>query len=203
VLEVTDEGFVVNTTFGAANVEASDPGIQINLESAYRALEGQSFLQLIDPNGAVVATAGVEDIPGADFIGSSNAFSNATSPLPTEPFGIGAVWETTTTLAEGGMVLLQTARFEVVDIDGPLLTLLVVTTQDLGPDGFRIPGVDPEDLEVVFDTEATGDAVWDLESPLPVSARSETSQAMAATLTLPTGTEQFTQILELVIEIRR
>ena len=196
VVEAVDGAYVLSSTYGTSTVSASDPAFKAELERTYQALEGFTSAQLMSTRGEVLASEPVDVLPESESIGITDAISNATSPLPEEPFGVGAVWETRSVFVTGGTQFIQTGTVRVVDIQGSLLTLEMELVQELGPDGFVIPGLEDADVQVDLLSSGTSSAVWDLEQPLARQAISDVHQDLEATISFAGSTQMFEQVLE-------
>ncbi len=185
VAEVTDvvpEGFVITSTFGNYRASASDPATEAALNSVYSELSGTGITQLVSPTGQILAVAVDEWL--VDFSEITTAIAGAGAPLPTEPIGIGAEWRVDTEIDVQGIALVQTSTITLLDIDGSLLLVVLETTQELGPEGLTIPGLDLTDADASLSTVGTGTATWDLSLPIPVSGTTEAVQTMFVALSI-------------------
>jgi hypothetical protein len=195
VLDVTDEGVVISTTFDSVEATAEDPTIQASLDATYADLVGVTVNQLMAPSGALLATESLESIPGSELL--TGGVSGGLSPLPDEPFGVGAVWETVGSIEANGIVFVQTSTVTVTAIDGPLISVDIDVRQELGPDGLSaVPGLGAAEVDAVVETLGTGQAVWNLEGIVPVNAASDTTQTLDATITADGQTGTLEQVLK-------
>lgn len=178
VLAIDEAGITVQSTFGSSTVETADPLTRAATEAAYGQLEGLTTYSLVSPRGEVLGQSTAE-LPTelGDLV---QGFAGTTAPLPHEPIGEGAEWEVVGTVASAGMTVVQTSRFRLLEIDGPLLTVETTTAQSLGPDGLAVPGIETVDVDLV--TSGSGTATWDLTGPIPIKAFSTADQTLKAEL---------------------
>jgi hypothetical protein len=169
---ITDEGFVMRTTFDSSTVDSSEAFTQGLLEAAYAELIGVEVHQLTRPDGAIIAQAGVEAL-GEGLLG--NGLGGIATPLPTEPVGIGAVWKTDQVLEIEGIRIAQTVTTRLVDVQGDVLTIEIDATSALEPG-------DVEGLGgISLSGTSNGTAVWDLAIGVPLSASSRSTQDVEST----------------------
>lgn len=182
VTDVTSEGFVVTSTFGDHQATASDAITEAALSSVYAGLRGTASTQLVAPSGQILAVAVDEQLGGsADLI---SAIAGAGAVLPAEPIGIGAEWKVVTEIKAQGIAIIQTSVIRLVDVDGSRLLVELETQQELGPDGLVLPGFNAEDIDASLSAVGSGDAVWDLARPIPVSATTGIVQTLLATISI-------------------
>jgi hypothetical protein len=201
VLNVTEEGIVISSTFDSVTATSDDQATQASLDAGFADLIGLTVYQLIAPSGALLATESFDQIPGGEII--TGSLSGAVSPLPAEPFGVGAVWETVGSLESNGVVFVQTSTFTVTDIQGPLVSVEIALRQELGPEGFTLPGLDTADIDADVSTDGSGAAVWNLEGVFPVSADSSTTQTLDATISADGQTGRLEQVVDATFSLDR
>ena len=73
----------------------------------------------------------------------ASSLDNMVTPLPEEAVGVGARWEVRQGLAASGTSMFQKAVFEVVSIDGKVVTLKVTGEQTAPPQAMSNPAFPP------------------------------------------------------------
>jgi hypothetical protein len=182
VVADTDEGFILETVQRTGKVRSSDPQAQQGAAAFIQQQLGSSSAVLMSPTGE---TAGIEAATQADLSQLLGGLSvgGFTAPFPTEPLGIGAVWEVESTFVAAGLTTVATTTYTIVGIDGSLVTLDVETVQDLdvGP-LFDNPAL--EDAEVSVTQSGSGRTVWDLATVETVESFVELEQVFIVTATI-------------------
>jgi hypothetical protein len=132
---------------------------------------------IMDDRGLI----GQSDFAGGD--GAADELLEATSqianPLPEEPVGVGAVWETINEFELFGIVIEQVSVTTVAAIDGDVITLTTETSQIVEPGTVGVV----EGQQITFelwDTSGTATTTMDLTRLTPISASSSvaTSQIL-------------------------
>lgn len=106
----------------------------------------------------------------AQFVDSmKQSIGQMSAPLPEEPVGVGATWETTTKLEQSNMTMLQTATNKLVSLDGNTMTLDIGIRQTAPAQKIRKDGI-TVDLKRYA---ATGSATTtlDLTQVVPASSK--------------------------------
>ncbi len=123
-------------------------------------------------------------------------------PFPAEPVGVGAEWQTLQMLA-GETTLYQVIAFELLSLDGPMLTLGMTVEQFSPQQDMPLPpethaGVRGE--LVSLEGSGTGEMIVDLRSPVP---RSRMSVATDTKMRAYVGEEvqEFSIRMETVVEV--
>jgi hypothetical protein len=96
------------------------------------------------------------------------------NPWPKEPVGIGARWTTTMPIEMNGMELVQTANYEVEDIQGSVVTLKMAITQHAESQTLKQPGM-PEVKITSVETQGSGSMTIDTTKIVPTSNLDMTS----------------------------
>jgi muconolactone delta-isomerase len=173
----------------AEGAEQLDPAMVFQLEQSLGSMEGLRLEGTMDRQGRSVEL----DVQLPDdldpkmreqFESMSNTFSQLTAPLPAEPVGLGARWDTSMVLDNNGLRVLQTAHYELESIEGDTITLLTHFEQALVGEGNMDglpPGAEVEFLR--FASSGQGRTVQDLSllTPHDVAASVELDMAMRIT----------------------
>ena len=182
-IEVSGENFKMTSNYLSMRAaEGTDPGVADAVARAGETLSSLETVAIIDSRGFVVSseTSGVDALPDDMLALMQDLIDNdqLTSPLPEEPVGVGATWEIRTSLVLNGAPIDQVTVFEVVSIDGDIVTLSASGGQTVAPGTIAMPGV-PEgtDVEVLaWDVLVEGDSVVDLTRPMPTSTMGVTGR---------------------------
>jgi hypothetical protein len=124
--------------------------------------------------------------PGADpqlkdIIDSmQQSMKQFSSPLPEEPVGAGARWETTYQLTQKGIRIDQVAKIEVRSIEGERLRLAVSLTQSAPAQRMQIPDLPASARMDLVSLASTGEgaSVLDLGRLVPSSAEVKLTMLM-------------------------
>ena len=125
----------------------------------------------------------------------------ATIPLPTEPVGVGAVWEVRRPLRIWSARVTQVTRYELVDRDGDLFRVAISVHQQAAP---QIADLNPK-LEMHvrgYELHARGQALADLRLPLALEAEMESSSAADIALVSPERTEPLQATRRSVLQLK-
>ncbi len=96
--------------------------------------------------------------------------AQVSTPLPEEPVGVGAKWETTSTIRDSnGIDLDQTQTTEIIGIKGKQTTVKVTVKQSAKPKKIKIKGMD-FDLKSVSGG-GSGENILDATTFIPVSGK--------------------------------
>jgi hypothetical protein len=98
------------------------------------------------------------------------------APVPEEPVGVGAKWETTTTMNQNGMKLTQVAISELVSLEGNVMKLKITISQSAPKQKITTQGV-TVDLDH-YKGSGGGETTLDLSQVVPSSARIDLTSDM-------------------------
>jgi hypothetical protein len=98
------------------------------------------------------------------------------APVPEEAVGVGAKWETTTTLTQNGMTLTQVATSELVSFENNVMSLKITMAQSAPKQKITSNGM-TVDL-VHYKGNGTGETTLDLAAVVPSSARVDLTSDM-------------------------
>ena len=197
VVDVFDGSFVVVTSLGNHRARASEPATQSALDVVYANLVGTSVIQLTAPTGEVVGV--VRDQGPGEIAEITSALAGVAPPLPEEPIGIGAVWAVVGTIDALGVPITSTTIYTLTDIDGPLLTVEIVSEQEIDPDAGLFPEL--EDADVTLSAVGTGRAIWHLSAATPGAGSIETVQVLTVTGTFDGVESTFEQTFTATFEL--
>jgi len=102
------------------------------------------------------------------------AMTNITQPVPDEPVGVGAKWETLSRLPAGGMELAQQTVSEILAWEGDRVTVRTTVLQApirMSMDVPEMPGVTATIQR--FESSGSGESVLDLGALIPVRVDSQ------------------------------
>lgn len=135
-------------------VEGVNPNLIRGMSEMQKHLEGIRMGGVFSPRGMVSDAKVLTDLSklppeASQAIGSAQqTFDQLSFPLPEEPLGVGAKWETRLSAVTDGMRVEQTILCEVRSIDGGRLDLTVVFQQSApeqtvtkGTQSFRVQGL--------------------------------------------------------------
>ncbi len=163
------------------------PSVAETLESELQSMVGLTTESLLDSRGVTsdVEVSGLPDSQ-AGLIGDLISPTQSTVLLPEEAVGVGATWEVSETLSQLGAEVEQTSVYEVVAIDGPIVTLAVTGTQDVDPETtINLSGVEATVID--WEVTSTGDIELDLGS-FGIVGTLETTGSQEMEVSSPDGT---------------
>ncbi len=181
VLTVDERGAVVRSTYAEPNLLVDEPALKQQLEAEFAAVDGLVTYQLSAPSGAVLATAGLDDVPGSEFLPSD--LGAVAALLPDAPIGSGAIWESRSTIDSMGVAVAQTTTVTVTDMTDDAISVEMEIVQEIDEAMSSLLG----SQVVTFDSTGGGEAVWMLGRGFPASASSWASQEFE--LSVPVGEE--------------
>lgn len=179
VVDVTDAGYVMELTYGSATVEGHGvPAEDVRrLEESLAGLEGVSGEMTFRRDGSV--TDSEIDVPaGADPMLATmlqqidGQVASMATPLPDEPVGPGAVWESRATLELNGIEMTGTTTYTLEEVDGDELQLAFETDQAMQPG--PLPGGELISGEGLIE----GSTTMSLRQMTPVASTAEGSTEM-------------------------
>lgn len=165
----SDGSFTYDYTLKHAALEGGDPRMAAAL-GKIRELEGLSGTARLSGRGVVLSSkantprgAGPET---RDILDSLNqSFGQMMAPLPEEAVGVGAKWDVTQGVESKGIVLLQTAHYELASRTGDKIGLKVTLSQSADAQEMEVQGAKVE-LESM-NTNGSGDIQLDLTKLVP------------------------------------
>lgn len=174
-------------TMDSAGGEANPMLAQIlpTLQSSIQGIKGTAT---VTNRGQVKATKMEmgEAGPAQQMMGElSSQLDNLSTPLPEEPVGVGAKWESRTAVKTAGQYSFQKVVAEIVSMEGSTVTLKVTLEQTTPPQTINNPAL-PAGAEVQLDNakgSGTGTQVLHLDSLIPTGETSITS-SMSMTVSL-------------------
>jgi hypothetical protein len=126
------------------------------------------------------------------------SFSSASSPLPEDPVGVGAKWEIKTKLKSQGMVIDQTATYELISIENERVNLRSSIDQTAANQKIQSPAMPTLKVDLTkMAGHTTGTTTLDLTKIVPITAslNGHTDMSMAMNVgdqkqTMTIGMEQ-------------
>lgn len=159
----------------------TDPAVVAAMRGAMSELEGMRGHGVVTSRGftkeadiQVPATASAQTKQLVD--GLRQSIDQIAAPLPEEAVGVGAKWDTITTLRQNGLEISQTATNHLVAMDGDSLTLEIVIEQTATPQTFTTNGITAE-LES-YSASGAGTTVLGLANLVPSKATVTMNSAM-------------------------
>ncbi|MHC4127569.1 MAG: hypothetical protein ACYTE6_00150 [Planctomycetota bacterium] len=177
VTDVGDKG-EVSYDFEYLTADVIDePGVNPLVRESFR-----SMLKLIEGlrgNGTITdegyntsltveGTAGMDPVVRQQIGEIERSMEQLVSPLPSEPVGIGAIWQVENTFEQQGMLVRQTSVVKLLADDGDRLKLKADVCQDAKPQKFKAPGMGPMSLKA-YEAEGAVTTVLRLSRRLPDS----------------------------------
>lgn len=175
VVEVMKNGdFRYEFKLGEPDVaEGGAPGVAGAIRSVLSGMTGLSGSAVVTARG-FTGNVEIKVPPGADaqltqFIDSlKQSVSQMAAPLPEEAVGVGATWETTTNINQGGMKLTQVATYKLVALAGSSMTAAVSLSQTAPKQKLSKNGI-TVDLDS-YSGSGGGDTTIDVLQPVPTKA---------------------------------
>ncbi|HEY9599030.1 MAG TPA: DUF6263 family protein [Cyanophyceae cyanobacterium] len=124
----------------------------------------------------------------------SNSLEQFSSPLPTEPIGIGAKWRVSSALDIAGMKLSQNATYELVDLKDNIATLNVTLDQQASAQQITSPTLPPGTSLTLksMNSQGQGQIIMSLDSTLPSRADLSISSQTEMSVKPPNSGEEMT-----------
>jgi hypothetical protein len=148
----------------------ANPMVVDAMKNALKGMEGMSGYAVVTSRGftreADINVPANMDPQMKQFMeGTKQSLHQIASPLPEEPVGVGAKWETIMKLTQNGMVLNQTATNELVDLKGETGKITLKIKQSAAPQKITQNGV-TVDLKSLVST-GSGEMQFDLARLVP------------------------------------
>lgn len=196
--EVRDPGtpgeLVYEIRYGDATAApGGDPAMQEAIAMSLQLLRGLSVVATVDDRGRVrsLELQGSDaSAPNATNLESMNSLLQSADqlsfPLPEEAVGVGARWQVVSQLSLGGLEMMQTATYELVDREGDRLQLNLTLDQTAAsPD-------DSESPALLQSLRSTGTGRIDLRLDRPLPERAAIEMESRVEMALPGETESLT-----------
>jgi hypothetical protein len=160
-------------------VESPDPATKRGLEDVYSQLLDTDLIAVVSPRGENLAIeASIAELGEVWAQLTSDTFGSMSAPLPTEPVGAGATWQTVAHVSAEGLTILQTATYRLISWDGTRMQLEVETEQGIDPATRKTPGI-----EYAVTGSGTSTILLDLTRLLPESSATEATSEFTAVFT--------------------
>jgi Family of unknown function (DUF6263) len=196
IVEVTDSGYVAETTITNAELTAGPRGLD---PATFEQIAGITFRQRIRPDG----TTGKVELVDADqftnaqrqafdqFIGQLQSASVA---YPSEPVGVGARWQATQAVESQGFPFTITYVYELTSIEGDSYTMDVTYDQDID-DEFEQAGQTARMLGTVT---GNGTTAGSIANPLLVN----TAVTQDFDVDIESGGEQVEMTMDVRVDLK-
>jgi hypothetical protein len=190
VTEVTPEGDIhYDFEFGAFEVVGQPEVPAAVLEatrSSMAALRGMRGQAVVTSRG-ITREAQIQVPPQASaqlkqtIESLRQSLRQMSSPMPAEPVGAGARWDTMYKITQSGMTIDQTAHVELTSIEKDRAQLAIALTQTAPPQTMAAPGTPPTTRTDLVSLSSAGEGVTDLDLGLlvPTSGRLKLKTKMA------------------------
>ena len=132
--------------------------------------------------------------------GLQQSMKQFSAPMPEEPVGVGARWETTYEISQRGLRVDQVAKNELKSMEGDRLALAVVLTQSAPPQPMKLPELPASarmDL-VSLASSGEGTSALDLAGLIPTSAAVKLQMLMKTRMQIG---EQPAQDMEMTMDM--
>lgn len=150
------------------------PGVVAGMKGALAGIAGLSGTAVVTNRG-FTKSVDIKVPAGANpqvtqFMDSfKQSIGQMSAPLPEQAVGVGAKWETSTTISQNGMKLKQVATTEVIGIDGNIATLSIKLQQSADRQKVTSNGM-TVDLESLTGSGG-GETTIDLGKIVPATAK--------------------------------
>lgn len=155
------------------------------------------------PRSMKMDTSGITDpTMKQTFDQMASSFQNMSMPLPEEAVGVGARWEVRTAIDSGGASIFQKTEYEIVALDGHVLTLKAKVEQTAPPQSVNVPNLPPGvDASLSKMTgSGTGTVSLRLNALTPTSAM-ESATSMSMDVSMNGQTQSVTTQIKLKVTI--
>lgn len=152
VADVTKQGHM-RLQFRYVGVELLEtPGVQpmvhASMKQALEGLESMHGHALITDRGLTLEggfETGSLANPQLQQLAASleQSIQHLSAPLPAEAVGVGAKWEVRSRIDSGGITVKQTARYELVELEGDRFECKISITQTAAAQPIQAPGMPP------------------------------------------------------------
>ncbi|MBA3818705.1 MAG: hypothetical protein H0X17_07420 [Deltaproteobacteria bacterium] len=143
---------------------------------------------------AVPKSASAQSQQFVDSIRQS--LNQLSAPVPAEPVGVGASWDTVSKLEQSGLALTQTATTRLKAFKGNRITLQIGLAQQAAPQKFTTNGVSVDLL--AFASKGSGETTIELDRLLPELAK----VAMHSDFTMDAAGQKMRMILDLAMMLK-
>jgi hypothetical protein len=124
-----------------------------------------------------------------------------TVPMPTEPVGVGAVWEVTTEVELAGVDTTMTATYTLVELDAGRYVLDVEISQEFAPTTVTENGAT---IEIISGTSTgSGRTEGTLDQMLPTRATSSVAGELSMTVTRGEQSQDVVQRTDMTMVLER
>lgn len=177
-----DGSFTYDYTLKRASIEGGDPRMAAAF-AKMRELEGMSGTARLSSRGVILSNkANLPSGVGAetrDILDSLNqSLGQMMAPVPEEAVGVGAKWDVTQAVESKGIVLVQTAHYELASRTGDKVGLKVTLSQNADSQEMEVEGTKVE-LESM-NTNGGGDVQLDLGKLVPERSNIDMNMKMKA-----------------------
>ncbi|TDC50839.1 hypothetical protein E1212_13910 [Jiangella ureilytica] len=174
--EVTDEQISMSVVYDRAEFESDDPQLQATMES----MVGLTSTVTTNRSGVfidgTIDTTGVDPALGAAIGQMGAQLEQLAMPLPTDPVGVGAVWDVTTAIDSNGVVFCSTTTYRLTEFDGDAYAFETEVTQQAQPTTLEQGTATIEVLEGTG--TGSGTSSGSLSFPMAVSGSSTGSNSI-------------------------
>jgi hypothetical protein len=191
-VETLDDGsgrydFAISSAEIVDNAD-TDPTLATTLRASLGQLPSVSGWARIDSKGAMLEgnmnlPAGVDPQLNQVFDSAEQSLQQMSAPLPSEPVGVGAVWQVVQSIESAGFSVSQTANYTLTSRNGDEITLDIELTQSGSDQAVELAGL-PPGIEANLDaleSAGTGSMRIDLNRFVP---ESESSVDMAVAMSV-------------------
>ena len=157
------------------------------------------------PRSMKMDTSGITDpTMKQTFDQMASSFQNMSMPMPEEAVGVGARWEVRNAMESGGISIFQKTEYQVVSIDGPVLTLKAKIEQTAPPQPISLPTMPPGADATLSKMTGTGSGTVSLrlDAFTPTSSM-ESATSMSMDVSMNGQTQSVTTEMKLKVAISR
>lgn len=131
------------------------------------------------------------------------SMKQAAAPLPEEPVGVGAIWETETLIIQGGMTIKQTTTVTLEDKHEDILNLQIQIAQTAEPQEIRSDQLPPGSSMRLDSLKSTGKgrSKQSLADVWPTRSKMELNNDCDMTVNMNNTKQSFQQHMDMTMEL--
>jgi hypothetical protein len=155
------------------------------------------------PRSVKIDASGITDpTMKQTFDQMATTFQNMSMPMPNEAVGVGGKWEVRNAIDSGGAAIFQKTEYEIVSIDGPMLTLKAKIEQTAPPQSVNIPNVPPGVAATLSKMTGSGTGTMTVRlDALTARGSMESASSMSMDMTAEGQTQSMTAQMKLKVTV--
>lgn len=158
---------MVFTSFRPTSAQVP-PQMAQQMKEQMKSFEGMRLTETITNRGRVEAVdideTSVKSPQAQMFLQNiMEGMSNAFLPLPEEPVGVGAKWQSKAVIDTSGVRVTQTGTFELAALDGTKATIKMTFEQSASPQAVHDPSMNPALKTELLSMQGTGSGTTEVD----------------------------------------